>query len=83
MNIAVITSPVGVLALMASLRFVGCVSAKNGRIYRMWQMMNSLLWISYDFLSHSYGLLSTHIILFLFTVLGSLINDRVDKKEKV
>ena len=75
MNLAVLDSPVGILALLASLCFVGCVSAKSGKGYRVWQMLNSLLWISYDLLSHSYGPLVTHSVLFLFTLFGALIND--------
>ena len=81
MNLAVINSPVGLLALFASLCFVGMVSAKNGKGFRLWQLLNCSLWVTYDFLSHSYGPLSTHLILFGFTVFGIIINDL--KKEKI
>ena len=82
MNLAVLNSPIGILALLASFCFVGCVSAKNGKVYRIWQMINSLLWISYDLLSHSYGPLSTHSILLLFTLVGVFINDYKKAKNK-
>lgn len=75
LNLAVINSPTGLLALFASLCFVGSISAKNGKGYRLWQIVNSSLWISYDILSCSYGPLVTHSVLFGFTVVGMLIND--------
>ena len=75
LNLAVINSAVGLLALFASLCFVGSISAENGKGYRLWQIVNSSLWISYDILSCSYGPLVTHSVLFGFTVVGMLIND--------
>ena len=75
LNLAVIKSPIGLLALLASLCFVGSISAKNGKGYRLWQIVNSSLWISYDILSCSYGPLVTHSVLFGFTIIGMLIND--------
>ena len=75
LNLAVINSPIGLLALFASLCFVGSISAENGKGYRLWQIVNSSLWISYDILSCSYGPLVTHSVLFGFTVVGMLIND--------
>ena len=75
LNLAVINSPIGLLALFASLCFVGSISAENGKGYRLWQIVNSSLWISYDILSCSYGPLVTHSVLFGFTIVGMLIND--------
>ena len=75
LNLAVINSPVGLLALFASLCFVGSISSKTGKGYRVWQIVNSSLWISYDLLSRSYGPLFTHSVLFGFTLIGMLIND--------
>ena len=74
-NLAVLSDPVGYVALLATLCFVGCVSAKTGKGYRIWQTANNLLWILYDILSHSYGPLVTHTVLCLFTVAGILLND--------
>lgn len=76
LNLAALDAPIGILALLASLCFVGCVSAKTGRGYRAWQTLNSLLWIVYDLLSASYGPLVTHSVLLVFTLLGAYINDR-------
>ena len=83
MNITVLESAIGILALLASLCFVGCISAKNGKEYRLWQIINSSLWISYDVLSKSYGPLITHGILFGFTIIGMLINDFSLKKSNL
>lgn len=82
MNIAVLESYIGILALLASLCFVGCISAKDGKGYRFWQIINSFLWISYDILSKSYGALMTHGFLFVFTVIGMILNDYNPKKTK-
>lgn len=80
-NLAVLSSPVGILAILATLCFVGCVSSKSGTKYRIWSAMNSSLWILYDILSKSYAPLVTHTILVLFTIAGMLINDYKKKKE--
>ena len=75
-NLATLESAVGILAVLASLCFVGCVSAKSGKVYRLWQALNNVLWIGYDLLTFSYGPLATHSVLLVFTLLGSFINDR-------
>ena len=74
-NVAVLTDAIGMIALLATLCFVGCVSSKTGTGYRIWQTANNLLWILYDILSGSYGPLVTHTVLCLFTVAGILWND--------
>ena len=74
-NFAVLTDAVGIIALLATLCFVGCVSSKTGTGYRIWQTANNLLWILYDILSKSYGPLVTHTVLCLFTIAGILWND--------
>ncbi len=79
-NVAVLSDSVGIIALLATLCFVGCVSSKTGTGYRIWQTANNLLWILYDILSQSYGPLVTHTVLCLFTVAGILWND-LRKKE--
>jgi hypothetical protein len=81
LNLAVIESPIGLLALFASLCFVGSISAKNGKGYRFWQMINNLLWISYDFLTKSYGPLAIHSVLFGFILIGMLLNDYKIKRK--
>ena len=79
-NFAVLKDAIGVIALLATLCFVGCVSSETGKGYRIWQAANNLLWILYDILSASYGPLVTHTILCLFTMAGILYNDCRKKK---
>ncbi len=79
-NVAVLSDAVGIVALLATLCFVGCVSSKTGAGYRIWQTANNLLWILYDILSASYGPLVTHCVMCLFTVVGIFWND-LRKKE--
>lgn len=79
-NVAVLSDAVGIVALLATLCFVGCVSSQTGTGYRIWQTANNLLWILYDILSASYGPLVTHCVMCLFTVIGILWND-LRKKE--
>ena len=65
-----------VLSLLAALVFVISVAQSDAKYYRIFYMTNSLLWIGYDFLSKSYGNLSTHIILFISTMTAIIIRDR-------
>lgn len=81
-NVAVLSDAVGIVALLATLCFVGCVSSQTGTGYRLWQTANNLLWILYDILSASYGPFVTHSVLCLFTLAGILWND-LRKKECV
>ena len=80
-NVAVLTSAVGILAIMATLCFVGCVLSKSGKGYRIWQATNCALWIIYDILTKSYAPLVTHAVLCTFTVIGILINDLKKKQD--
>ena len=75
MNIVVLDSWVGIIAILATLCFVGGVSAKSGKGYRAWQMVNNFLWVCYDLLSRSYGPLLSHGMQFAFTAFGAWIND--------
>ncbi len=70
----------GGLAIIASLTFIMCIGQKNGAKYRFWTIVNMLLWCLYDLLSKSYGALTSHIPLLLFTVAGMIIHDRKSKK---
>lgn len=81
-NLAVLKSAVGILAIMATLCFVGCVLAKSGKVYRIWGATNCALWIIYDILTKSYAPLVTHSVLCSFTIIGILINDFKKNKAK-
>lgn len=75
-------SPIGVLAIIASLTFLLCIGQKNGKMYRFWTIVNMLLWCTYDVLAGSYGPLCLHIVLLTITVIGMVIHDLKNKKEK-
>lgn len=80
-NLAVLSAPIGILAIIASLTAVCCVSAKNGTQYRIWSNTNSVLWILYDILSKSYAPLITHSVLLFFGLAGMLINELYGEKK--
>lgn len=73
-------SGLGLLAIIASLSFILCIGQKNGAKYRFWTIVNVVLWCVYDLISGSYGALTSHIPLFIFTVAGMIIHDRKGKK---
>lgn len=76
-------SALGILAIVASLTFVMCIGQKSGAKYRFWTIVNMLLWITYDILSKSYGALTSHIPLLIFTVVGMIVHDRKMKVGEV
>lgn len=69
-------SPLGILAIVASLTFIMCIGQKNGKKYRFWTLVNMGLWCSYDVCSGSFGALITHGIQIIFAVAGMIIHDR-------
>lgn len=63
-------------ALAASMVFVVSVAQSNAKYYRILYFINSSIWIFYDFLAQAYGNLSTHIILFIATIISIILRDR-------
>lgn len=66
----------GILAIAACLVFIMCIGQKNGAKYRFWTILNNFLWIIYDLITKSYGALTSHVPLLIFTVTGMIIHDR-------
>ena len=65
------------IALVASVSFTLCIGAENGKGYRIFTIVNMLLWCSYDALVPAYStLFFTHLPLLLFTLAGMVIYDR-------
>lgn len=65
------------IALVASVSFTLCINAENGRFYRIFTIVNMILWCSYDALVPNWDvLLFTHLPLLVFTFVGMLIHDR-------
>lgn len=69
-------TPLGILAIIASLTFILCIGQKVGSKYRFWTLVNMGLWCLYDILSGSYGVLFTHGTQMVFAVIGMIIYDR-------
>ena len=74
-NLLVFKSVFDLVAMVASLTFIGCIGQKNGAKYRLWTLANVILWIAYDLICASYGPLSTHVIQLGFVVTGIFIHD--------
>ena len=65
------------IALVASVSFTLCIGAENGRFYRIFTVVNMILWCSYDALVPNWDVLFfTHLPLLIFTLVGMLIHDR-------
>ena len=69
------------IALIASLTFIMCVGQKTGAKYRIWTIINMVLWCTYDVLAGAYGGLITHVSLLVFTAVGMLLHDRKENLE--
>ncbi len=65
-----------VIAIVATLAFVMGIIQSKGMMYRFWTVLNMLLWGTYDIVVSSYQPLITHVILFVFTIVGMIIHDR-------
>ncbi|MBE6689388.1 MAG: YgjV family protein [Ruminococcaceae bacterium] len=79
-NLMVFTEFVDIMAIIASLTFIMCIGQKNGRKYRIWTLINMILWSSYDIIKGSYAPLVTHAIMLAFNVVGMIIHDTKKKK---
>ena len=75
-------SPIGILAIIASLTFLFCIGQKNGKMYRFWTSVNMILWCTYDVLSGTWGPLCMHAVMLTFTVIGMIVHDFKARKEK-
>lgn len=76
-----ITVP-SLLVMIAGTACVFALAQKNGKGYRVWIMVNSLVWIVYDIIMHTWGPLVQHSSLLTFTLVGMIIHDRNSKKEQ-
>ncbi len=67
------------VVIAAFLAYIMGAASKSGRMYRVWSISNSLLWCFYDIITASYGVLPTHIILMLVSLVGMIVHDREKK----
>lgn len=79
-NILLFTHVADIIALLAALMFVFGISQKSGKGYRLWTMVNTLLWILYDFTTASFGPLSTHAIQLTTILIGMVMHDKKNTK---
>lgn len=80
-NLLVFTQLADVLALLGALTLVVGLCQKSGRKYRFWSLVNTVLWITYDIITLSFGPLSTHAILLVTILAGMVMHDRKKKTE--
>ena len=64
------------IALVAALVFIVAICQKNGKKYRIWTLVNTALWLTYDLVNLSFGPLSTHAIQLATIIVGIVMHDR-------
>ena len=74
-NLLTFTKAVDLIAMVASLTFVMCIGQKTGAKYRIWVLINTVLWSTYDVFGAAWGPLLTHGIQVLITIGGIIIHD--------
>lgn len=75
-NIVVFSHVTDIVPLLAAFIFVIGISVKSGKKYRLWSLINTLLWILYDCLTLSFGPLITHAIQLFTIIFGMFVHDR-------
>ena len=75
-NLLVFAKLTDVIALLAAGAFILAICQKNGKQYRVWTLVNTLLWLVYDGVNRSYGPLTTHGILLITILFGMVMHDR-------
>ena len=75
-NLLVFSKIADIIALLAALMFVMGISVKDGKRFRLWTLINTVLWVLYDFVTLSFGPLSTHAIQLATILIGMVMHDR-------
>ena len=75
-NLVIFKEWYDVLALCAAVCYVFSISQQKPSVYRILYCANSTLWIIYDFMAKTYGNLSTHIALAVFTLVSMYVSDK-------
>ena len=63
------------LVLLGSFTFIMCIAQSSGIRFRLWSMSNALIYLVYDLVVASYSAVVTHVVLFLFALIGLLFTD--------
>ena len=64
-----------IIAILACMLFLACILQKNGKNFRICGILNTLVWIIYDVLTHSYAAIMTHGMLLIVNIIGVIIHD--------
>lgn len=75
-NLLVFSQIADIIALLAAIMFVMGISVKDGKRYRLCALINTVLWVIYDFVTLSFGPLSTHSIQLATIIFGMVVHDR-------
>lgn len=70
-----------ILAIIATLCFVMCIVQPNGKMFRLWSVVNNVSWIAYDLVAKTYSGLIIHVTMLIVTLVGIIWHDRKKKKE--
>lgn len=70
-----------IFSLAAAMLFVLSVSRSSAKYYRVIYIPNSLMWVIYDLLAHTYGNLITHIVVLTAILLAVAVRDKTADKE--
>ena len=69
------------LATLACFAFVISILQKSGKNYRICGIVNTILWSTYDIITHSFNALLTHGTLLAVNIFGFVIHDIRKKKD--
>lgn len=71
-----------VFALVAATMFVLCVAQEKSKVYRMFSVVNSFVWIVYDILAKAYGNLFTHSVLMLAALVAIMVRSKKEANKE-
>lgn len=72
-------SPQSIILILATLAYVASLVQRSGAKFRVWLLLNVLMWCVYDLVTVSYSAILSHAGQLLFTVCGMLFHDRKKK----
>ena len=75
-------STIDLIPFVCALLFAMALSRKQSSKYRLFMLMNSVLWLFYDYRMRAFSAMLTHILLSTSTVLAMLRLDRKSKAQK-
>ncbi len=80
-NIVAFSQFADIFSLLACWAFVLCIAQKNGKNFRIWTLVNAVMWLTYDIVSLSFAPIITHAFQVCVVLFGMLMHDRKRNKE--